>query len=256
MYKTIDGTITATELKNNLGMYLDYVIDNHQVVVTKNGKPAVRLSPYITEMEQYFVLKEEAETYKFGSDTISYEEFLKLSEDTTQQLEYLNEEVIVMDSPTRFHQEISGNLHVLLRAYLNGKACKVYYAPFDVTLKKYDIKKKEWMKTPDVLQPDLVIVCDAEEKTDEKGKYMGVPSLVIEIMSPSTRSRDMVIKLNTYMISDVRELWIIDPDKRQVLQYYFEDFCTKAYNLYRGDDKLQGIFFKDLMISLMDIFEE
>lgn len=90
MYKTIDGTITATELKNNLGKYIDYVVDNHQIVITKNGKPAVRLSPYVTEMDEYWTLKEEVASYDFGSEMISYEEFLKISEDTELRLEYLN----------------------------------------------------------------------------------------------------------------------------------------------------------------------
>lgn len=48
----VNNTITATELKSNLGMYLDYVIDNNEVVITKNGKKAVRLSPYITDADR------------------------------------------------------------------------------------------------------------------------------------------------------------------------------------------------------------
>lgn len=52
-----DNVITATELKNNLGKYIDYAIDNHHVNITKNGKAAVRLSPYITKMDQYWMIK-------------------------------------------------------------------------------------------------------------------------------------------------------------------------------------------------------
>ncbi len=221
MYETIDSMITATELKNNLGKYIDYVTDNHQVVISKNGKAAVRLSPYITEMDQYFMVQESSPAYDYGSGDISYEEFLAISEGTEKRLEFLNGQLIVMDAPSKYHQEISGNLYTLIRSYLKGKKCKVYYAPFDVTLKKFDVKKQAWMTTPDVLQPDLLIACDTDEKTNEKGKYMGVPVLVVEILSPSTRSRDMITKLNTYMISEVKEAWIVDPEKKQILQYFF-----------------------------------
>lgn len=252
---TTNNVITATEFKNNLGKYIDYAIENHQVIVTKNGKAAVRLSPYITEMDQYWIIKEEAAAYNFGTDLLSYEEFLNIAKDSEQRLEFHNGELIVMDAPSKFHQEISGNLHVAFRMYLKGNPCKVYYAPFDVTLKKFDIKKGEWMETPDVLQPDLLIACDANEKTNEKGKYMGVPKLVVEILSPSTRSRDMITKLNTYMISEVEEAWIVDPEKHQVLQYIFQDFGTKSYNVYREHEMITSPVFDGMSIEMKDIFE-
>ena len=54
------------------------------------------------------------------------------------------------------------------------------------------------------MQPDLLIACDLEDTVTETGRYMGTPTLVVEILSPGTRSRDMVDKLNTYMLSGVR----------------------------------------------------
>jgi len=56
--------ITATELKNNLGMYLDYVIEDNEVIITKNGKKAVRLTPYITDADRYFLMKEKTLDYQ------------------------------------------------------------------------------------------------------------------------------------------------------------------------------------------------
>ncbi len=257
MYKTIDKVITATELKKNLGHYMDYVMDSHQIVISKNGRPIVRLSPYIDEMERYWSAKEEAATYDYGNSRISYEEFLAITQgtETGKQYEFLNGEVIVMESPTKYHQEISGNLFVLFRSALKGSKCKVYYAPFDITLKKYDVKRKEWLKTPDVLQPDLVIACDTDEKTNERDRYMGVPSLVVEILSPGTRSRDMVDKLNTYMISGVREVWLVDPETQQIIQYCFEVYAIKAYRVYRSDEAVSSMAFEDMTFQLRDVFE-
>ena len=73
------------------------------------------------------------------------------------------------------------------------------------------------------MQPDLIVACDVEENTNEKGRYMGTPVLVIEILSPGTRTKDMVDKLNTFMISGVKEYWIVDPKQEIVLVYGFED---------------------------------
>jgi len=46
----------------------------------------------------------------------------------------------LMSTPTPFHQEVSGNLHFLIKSFLIGKPCKVYYSPFAVRLnaEKFD----------------------------------------------------------------------------------------------------------------------
>jgi len=49
--------ITATELKQNLGKFLDFVEQQNDVVITKNGNKIARLTPYVTDIEQYFLIK-------------------------------------------------------------------------------------------------------------------------------------------------------------------------------------------------------
>ena len=242
------NTITATELKNNLGQYLDYVIDNNEVVITKNGKKAVRLSPYITDADRYFLLREKATDYQYGGKKVSYDEFMEIYENSDLRMEYINGEIVLLSSPSPAHQEISGNLFVELRQYFKGKPCKVFYAPFDVHL------KKEGFKDPDVMQPDLIVACDVEENINEKGKYMGTPVLVIEILSPSTRTRDMVDKLNTFMISGVKEFWVIDPNLETVLVYGFENLNVDHFMTYRKQDTVQSYSFSDLQVAGSAIF--
>ena len=52
----------------------------------------------------------------------------------------------------------------------------------------------------------------------------------VEIISKSTRSKDMVDKLNTYMLSGVRQFWIVDPFKRSLMMYGFKDLEIDEYN--------------------------
>lgn len=241
--------ITATEFKTNLGKYIDYVIEDHEVVITKNGKKAVRLTPYITEIERYYMVKENALDYQYGGKKVSYEEFMEIYEKSELRMEYINGEIVLLASPDTFHQDISGNLYVHLRAYLKDKKCKVFYAPFDVHFYKKDLN------TPDVMQPDLLIACDLEDSVNEKGRYMGTPTLCIEILSKSTRSKDMIDKLNTYMLSGVREFWIIDPKKHSVLVYGFKDFEIDEYTSYKLGDNLIAYFLEGLEIPVKDIFE-
>lgn len=246
--KDTTKVITATEFKKNLGMYLDYAADDNEVVITKNGHKFARLTPYISQIERYFTVKERAKDYMYGGKKVSYEEFMEIYENSELRLEYINGEIVVLDSPSPYHQDISGNLYVHLRAYLRDKLCKVFYAPFDVHFYKKDLD------TPDVMQPDLLIVCDLDEAVNEGDRYMGTPSLCIEILSKSTRSKDMVDKLNTFMLSGVKEYWVVDPKKQIVLIYSFKDFEIDEYAAYTLDDILHSFCFENLSIPVNEIF--
>src|SRR5659263_656096 len=250
MEKDKTQVITATELKTNLGKYLDYVNKDNEVVVSKNGKKAIRITPYVTDIEQYFMVKENARDYQYGGKKVSYEEFMEIYEKSELRMEYINGEIIILSSPSTFHQDISGNLHVLFRNYLKGKPCKVFYAPFDVRFWKKDFKY------PDVMQPDLLIACDLEDTVNEKGRYMGTPTLVVEILSPSTRSRDMVDKLNIYMVSGVKEFWVVDPKKMTVLVYGFKDLQIDEYVSYKMDELIRSYWFDNLEVSIKDVFDQ
>jgi prevent-host-death family protein len=243
-------SITATELKQNLGKYLDFVEQQNDVVITKNGGKIARLTPYVTDIEQYFLVKENALDYQYGGKKVSYEEFLEISEKSTLRMELLNGEIYILSSPNIGHQEILGRLHVLFHEYFKGKKCRVFLAPFDVRLKKKDIK------TPDVFQPDILVVCDLQNNISEKGRYMGTPTLVVEILSDSTRNRDMVDKLNTYMLSGVKEYWIIDIKNESILLYEFNNCGIDKYNVFKRGDAADSLVFKGLSADVEGLFSD
>ena len=71
-----EGTvITVTELKQTLGKYMDLVEAQNEVVITKNGKKTARLTPYITDLEQYFLVRTGFER-SIRWEKVSYEEFM------------------------------------------------------------------------------------------------------------------------------------------------------------------------------------
>lgn len=243
--------VTATELKQNLGKHLEYVIiEQTDVVITKNGKKAARLTPYVTDIEQYFIVKENALDYQYGGKKVSYEEFMEINEKSTLRMEYINGEIQLMDSPNLGHQEILGRLHLIFHEYFKGKKCRVFMAPFDVHFRKKGIKD------PDVMQPDLLLACDVKGNVNEKGKYMGTPTLVLEILSESTRSKDMVDKLNTYMLSGVREYWIVDPRQELVIVYTFADCEIENLMFYKRGDNAASFMFEGLSLDVSELFDD
>lgn len=242
-------TITATELKQNLGLYLDHVTNNNEVVVTKNGQKVVRLTPYVTDIERYLHLREEALDYTVGGKKVSYEEFMEIAEKSELRMEYINGEIFLLSSPSIRHQRISGKLYIFFSQYLQDKSCHVFYAPFDVHL------YKEGFRDPDVVQPDLLIACDIDETTPDTQRYMGTPTLVVEILSPSTRRNDMAYKLNSYMLAGVKEYWIIDPDKETALVYSFKDQDIVELNIYENGQTIKSLAFADLQVKVTEIFK-
>ena len=71
-----------------------------------------------------------------------------------------------------------------------------------------------------MVEPDLSVVCDSN-KIDKHG-CKGAPDLVIEILSPSTRRHDRLIKIGLYQRAGVREYWIVDPENKAV-QVFLQD---------------------------------
>lgn len=123
-------------------------------------------------------------------------------------------------APSTEHQLISGNLFFTIKSYLmsSKKDCMVFYSPYDVLLPE-EGESEENCST--VIQPDLLVVCD---RTKIKEKYcLGAPDWIIEISSPSSPSMDYVKKLHLYEKHGVREYWIINPQKKQVMIFRLKD---------------------------------
>ena len=246
-----EGTvITATEFKQNLGKYLDLVEEQNDVVITKNGIKIARLTPYVTDIEQYFTVREKALDYQYGGKKVSYEEFMEINEKSTLRMELINGEIYLLSSPNIGHQEILGRLHLLFHEYFKDKKCRVFLAPFDVHLQKKD------MKTPDVVQPDVLVACDLENNVTGKGRYMGTPDLVIEILSDSTRNKDMIDKLNSYMLSQVKEYWVVDPKQETIIIYSFDNNEIDRIKSYEKGDFARSLLFDGLLADVDNLFSE
>ena len=117
-------------------------------------------------------------------------------------------------SPSRLHQEIVVELCSQLAIALEHKSARVYVAPLDIRLPK-STEADELVDT--VLQPDVFIVSDLR-KLDERG-MRGAPDWVAEVLSPSTASHNLNVKLPAYERAGVREVWYIQPLDRTLAIY-------------------------------------
>jgi Uma2 family endonuclease len=129
-------------------------------------------------------------------------------------------ELSVTPAPSPKHQEVSRNLTVLLHEYVKTQRLgQVFYAPIDCILSDITI-----------IQPDIVYV-DTGRLPSVTGRGIeGPPTLVIEILSPSTIQIDRGVKFQLYARHGVPYYWIVDPEARTV----------EAYRLTEGTYQLAG----------------
>ena len=123
--------------------------------------------------------------------------------------ELLDGELVMTPSPRTVHQAITFRLSVLLAPTMPA-GTQFFTAPLDVRLDERN-----------VLQPDLVLV--AEEAIEDEF-VSGAPILAVEVLSPSTRRRDLVTKLEILARGGCAHYWVIDP----------ADASVRIWELVRG----------------------
>ncbi len=176
-----------------------------------------------------------------------------LTGEEDERIELIGGEVVMMSPPSRIHQEISGALFAQLYSYLEGKPCRVYAAPFAVRLFEKDGETPEDIDT--MVEPDLSVVCDSG-KLDERG-CKGAPDLVIEILSPSTRRHDRLVKLGLYQQAGVQEYWIVNPEDKTV-QVMLQDGhgLLRIHEDYGREDVARVNVLEGCFIDLGKVFSE
>ncbi|MCR5338139.1 MAG: Uma2 family endonuclease [Lachnospiraceae bacterium] len=152
-----------------------------------------------------------------------------------------------MASPRLVHQAILSELNYQFMSAIkkNKGNCKVYQSPCDVQL---DCDNKT------MLQPDLFIICNKDQQGDGRC-IIGAPAFIIEILSPSSRSHDMVLKLNKYKNAGVKEYWIVDPKYRKVYCYDFTN--DLQLSTYTFNDRIPVTIYEGkISIDFREIYDE
>lgn len=149
-------------------------------------------------------------------------------------------------APIMGHQEISMRLGAELLVQLRGKSCFPYAAPTDVTF-------EESKDTPTVVQPDLFVLCGDYKRGK---RVVDVPTLIVEILSPSTSGKDAVTKRALYERVGVKEYWIIDGANEIVEVWRHSGERYEQPQKYVRGDTIQCGVLPDVRIEVNLIFGE
>lgn len=140
-----------------------------------------------------------------------------------QRVELIDGEIIEMEGPKPIHQLVISFLVVQFFNFVQRKkgSCVVMPGPVDVRLDEDE-------RT--MVQPDLIVLCNRERILPQE--IYGVPDFLLEVLSPSNRSHDLVRKKNKYLAAGVREYWIVDLEKDRLLTYVKEkEYQVSIYPL-------------------------
>ncbi|MEQ8223092.1 MAG: Uma2 family endonuclease [Candidatus Eremiobacterota bacterium] len=155
-------------------------------------------------------------------------------------------------APAINHQRISVELVRQIANYLIDKTCEVFDAPVDVRFPRG--KNKNDKEIFDVVQPDIIVVCDKDKIEDDRS-CLGAPDIVTEILSPSSASRDVIKKRRLYEKNKVKQYWIVDPQEKEIYIYTLQD--NGKYGdpgEYTISDKIKVHGFEGLEIDVNLVF--
>ena len=157
------------------------------------------------------VVKEDSNPYKDGKK-LTYDDYAILPEEPGFRHEVIDGVLFRDPSPSFHHQRVSRRLQRVLEDYFNEVDPKgeVFNAPLDLTLTKYT-----------VVQPDLLYLPGSRPAQHDPVDTL--PELVVEVLSPSTRRKDRVTKLNRYQSAGVVHYWMLDPEDAIIEAYELRD---------------------------------
>ncbi len=151
-----------------------------------------------------------------------------------------------MATPAVQHQVAAGEIYFQLLSFQKKKKtrCFPYISPISVQLDRDN-------KT--MVEPDVVILCDPSKLI--KRCIYGAPDLVVEILSPSTRKKDMSLKLKKYTDAGVREYWLVDTDRKQVVVYDLEHEDLPVIYTFTDDIPVL-VWGRECRVNLREIIPE
>ena len=148
---------------------------------------------------------------------------------------------LMSPAPSSRHQMIVTRLCAQLVRHFEGRTCIPLVSPIDVKL-----------SAEDVVQPDLVVVCDRTRIIETHVE--GAPALAVEVLSPSSHRHDRVRKLRLYAGAGVREYWLVQPHPAviEVLQLAGDHY--QIAGAYTDAETLRSPIFPDLALDLSTVF--
>lgn len=141
---------------------------------------------------------------------ISEKEYLAFERNALDKHEYYQGEIFAMSGASFKHNLIESNLRLALGIFLKGKTCREFGSNLRVHIPKNTL----------YTYPDILVLCDEPDFVDDEFDTITNPSIIIEILSPSTANYDRGAKFDLYRdVLSLREYLLIDSQTIHIVVY-------------------------------------
>lgn len=163
------------------------------------------------------------------TERVTLAEFEAIEKEEGLNYELIDGVVMMSPTPNFQHQRIGVNILDTLLNCLRNTKCQPLY--------EYNIRREYT-----VLEPDVMVFCGGNEE---------MPEIVFEILSPSTKQKDILIKPAHYQAMGIKEYWIIDPKAKIVTVH---DFVNQTTEVYTIEETIHSTAIPEVIIAAVDIF--
>jgi Uma2 family endonuclease len=179
------------------------------------------------------LVQEPAPKYNY----ISQEEYLEMERAALEKHEYYQGEIFAMSGASLKYNEVFSNLFGEIQGKLKGKSCKPYGSDLRIHVPKNSL----------YTYPDISIICDKANLTDDKFDTATNPAVIIELLSKSTRNYDRFEKFSLYRdITALKEYILVDTQK-----IHIENYVRNADNTWQLTD--YNVISDNLIITAVNI---
>ena len=177
---------------------------------------------------------------------VTPEEYLRLERQSECKSEYLNGEIFAMGGASEAHNLIAGNIFGELRPQLKDRPCRVYISDMRGKVRSIGL----------YTYPDVVVVCGVPEFEDSETDTLLNPTVLVEVLSPSTERYDRIAKTSYYRtIDSLAEHLLVAQDEIRLEQYVRQPNEQWLLSEYVTIDAVVTLSSIECTLKLRDVYE-
>ena len=182
----------------------------------------------------------------YGKQKLTIEEYLQFEKASTEKHEYYQGEIFAMSGSKVTHNIIAINTSTLFTSKLKGKSCQAFNSDQRIHIEKNSL----------FTYPDISVVCgDIETRNSDDWNILN-PTIIIEILSPSTRDYDRGQKFKLYRdISSLKEYVLIDSETINVEVFFLNNENHWELREYKSIENFFILESVQVKFELREIYE-
>jgi Uma2 family endonuclease len=170
-------------------------------------------------------------------------QYLRLTDQTNQLIEYTDGVIEVLPMPTEKHQAISRLLFLAMLAFVQRLGGTMFYAPLRMQVRPSTFR-----------EPDLLLLLDASDPRRQNAYWLGA-DLVVEIVSPDRPERDTEEKVVDYAEARIPEYWIVNPLDETITVLHLVDTVYQEHGVFRRGEIATSKLLAGFTVPVSAVFD-